>query len=109
VQNALLALVNANRISRHALPGEYLYLSAGRERAAHQLATRQGMQPSGAVAPPLPKPVIISILLEVIHFADVQIDPTGIARRLRNKGIDVSEEQVEQTLDRFGIAKKRAL
>jgi len=105
---ALLELVNARRISRHQLPGQYLYLSANRKRASRQAAEREHMLAGGKPPPELPTPVVISILLEVIYFADVQVDPSDIAARLRVKGTEVSAEQVEQTLERFGIAKKGA-
>jgi hypothetical protein len=108
-QYALLELVNAQRISRHRLPAEYLYLSGTPSRAAKQLAAREVMQSRSALSPPvLPASVVIAILLEVIQMARVRINAAEIVTRLGARKVGVTEEQVEETLKRFGIAKKGA-
>lgn len=109
VQNSLLSLVNAKRLARHQLPGEYLYLSSTKEHGAQQLAERKRIL-SMEQPPPadLPAPLVVMILLEVIHAARLTVDPSDVAARVSGRGVEVSKEQVEHTLERFGIAKKGA-
>ena len=52
--------------------------------------------------------MLIAILLEVVRAARCRVDAARIVSRLADQQIGVTEDQVEQTLGRLGIKKKRA-
>ena len=107
--DTLLALVDARRISRRETPGGFLYLSASPRRAAQQLKKHEEVLATRAPPPmELPAQVLIAILLEVVRAARCRVDAARIVSRLADQQIGVTEDQVEQTLGRLGIKKKRA-
>jgi len=109
VQETLLALVNTRRIRRKLFPAEYLYFSMDQERASQQLSRRKQIQEETALAEiELPLPLVVEILLEIVYASRAIVDPARIATRLRERGINVSAEDVKRTLERYGIAKKGA-
>jgi hypothetical protein len=109
VHNTLLDLVRVKRIGRELFQGVFLYVSAEPTRAAAQVSRRQQLQ---VVALPQPRdvgwPVIIEVLLEIIHGADVVSDPTDVVARLLARGIEVTREQVDDIYHQHGLKKTSA-
>mgnify|MGYP001591148757 FL=1 len=111
VHNTLHDLVRHRRIDRRPFAGEYLYVSADKARSATQVAHRK--EQAGRTAEsdaekilPAAPAVVIAVLLEVIHGAKVTAEATGVAKRLRGRGIPVSAEQVQAILTAHGLEKK---
>jgi hypothetical protein len=105
VQNTLLDLARSKQIRRELFADLYLYLSAEQDGAAKQLARRKQQTPA---EPPrgLPMTTIIEILLDVIRCAQVRVDAREVASRLAARGIIAGQQDVQQTLERYGIEKK---
>jgi len=106
VHNTLLDLVQGRRIGRETIPGHYLYVSANPARAESQLRLRQ--QPAAGLAPPLPEPptaVVIEVLLDLVHRAQLRPDANPVAQRLAARGLPVTVEQVEAIFSRYGLKK----
>jgi hypothetical protein len=107
VHNTLLDLMQEKRIGRESFTGQYLYVSADRERAGVQLALRRKRQieDSSAAAFEVPASVVIEVLMDIIQSAGVQLDPGGIAERLSCRGIAVTADQVESIFRLHGVKK----
>jgi hypothetical protein len=107
VHNTLLDLVEEERIGRVELDRYFLYTSAKRRQARAQIARRKEKleteiterqdRPSSAV--------VIEVLLEIIHRAKVEADPSAIAARLVARGVSVTAAQVETLLEEHGLKK----
>jgi len=113
VHNTLLGLVRCGRLGREPFAGEYLYVSADRERAAAQIRQRALHATPGAPAMPVargaPAPsLVIAVLLEVIHGAEPALDAAAVAARLRSQGVATSAEQVRDIFASHGLEKKTA-
>jgi hypothetical protein len=106
VHNTLLDLVQAKRIRREPLAGQYLYVSADGARAASQLALRRS-QPEGAsdAAVEVPASVVIEVLLDLIQGARVRLEAGRVAERLSARGIAVTAGQVEAIFSLHGVKK----
>lgn len=106
VHNTLLNLVKGKQIGRELLRGVFLYVSADAARAAMQVTFRQQQQ---IVAPPAARdaghPLVIDVLLEVIHGADLVSDPADIVARLVARGIEVTRDQVDVIFHQHGLKK----
>jgi hypothetical protein len=108
VHNTLLELVQAHRLVRDSLAGEYLYLSAEPDRTRVQRQRRESMKPPVALeAGPPPTALVVEILIEVIHAAAVRGDPQAIAARLATRGVIASVEQVERVLREHRLLGKK--
>jgi hypothetical protein len=107
VHNTLLDLVEEERIDRVELPRYYLYTSAKRRQARAQIARRkeklQREVPEHVERPT--SAVVIEVLLEIIHRARVEAEPSAIAARLAARGVSVTAAQVEALLDEHGLKK----
>lgn len=105
--NALLDLVEKKRIGRVEITRCFLYVSAKRREAKVQLARREELLQ--AQAPPeegrAESAVLVEILLEIIHGADVEVDPNAIASRLASRGIRATARQVEIAIQEHGLKK----
>lgn len=106
VHNTLLNLVKGKRIGRELLRGVFLYVSADAARAVMQVTCRQQQQ---IVAPPAARdaghPLVIEVLLDVIHGADLVSDPADIVARLVARGIEVTRDQVDVIFHQHGLKK----
>lgn len=110
VHNTLLDLVKSKRTGRELLDGLFLYVSAGQERAAAQVAQRR--QRPAAVAQTVVlsgQSLEIAVLLEVIHGARLIPDPAQIVERLAGKAVQVAREQVEAIFHKHGLKNSQAL
>jgi len=104
VHNTLLNLVRNQRIGREPFAGQYLYVNPEPKIASLQIACR-GRQEAVAGAAPLPAPMIIEVLFELIRQAPVHADPDRIAARLATRGISLTAEQVETVFNKYGVKK----
>jgi hypothetical protein len=108
VYNTLLDLTTHRRVGRETVAGEYLYVSAEAQRAAAQVAQRKTQL---SILAPRPPPAVeqaqtVEVLLDVIrHPGD---EPVAVAKRLRARGLHVSQEQVEEIFARYALQKKTA-
>lgn len=106
VHNMLLDLVKGGRIGREVLDGLFLYVSAEQERAAVQLARRRQRPAASAQAALVCGPTLeIAVLLEVIHFSQVIPAPVQVVKRLREKGIRATCDEVDAIFQRHGLKK----
>jgi len=107
VHNTLLDLVKAGRIGREPLARYFLYVSAKKRKAKTQVVRRQEAIESEA-AEREDKPtaaVVIEVLLEIIHGAKVEVEPSAIAAQLAARGISVTAAQVDALLKEHGLKK----
>ena len=99
VHNMLLDLVRSGRIGRELMSSLFLYVSAESERAAVQIRRRrQDSEAEASVRQSVREParsLVIEVLLEVMHGADLVSDPADIVARLVARGIEASREQVD--------------
>jgi len=109
VHNTLLNLVKGKLIGRALVRGRFLYVSADAARAAMQVTRRQQQQ---SVAPSpardAGRPLVIEVLLEIIHGADLVSDPVDVIARLLARGVEVTREQVDVIFQQHGLKKTRA-
>ena len=104
VHNTLLSLVREKRIDRQRIEKMYLYVSIQRERAADQLAARRQLVASTEkVALPLTLSTVIEVLVEVIQRGQVRVTFAEVSKRLTDRGVLVTAQQVEEVFDRYGL------
>ena len=108
VHNALLDLVNEERIGREHVGPTYLYVSVDVERARAQIEDRLRILRTQAPSHVrLPDMLVVEVLLEIIHgVKNPPSSATNLARRLMARGIRVTAAQVKEVLDEHGIGKK---
>lgn len=108
VHNTLLDLVQAQRLGRERVAGEYLYVSAAAPRAQEQMERRHAFATTEASATSAPDAtMVIEVLIEVIRVAGVRGDPKAVAARLSARGVVVTIEQVEQVFIQHRLPKKK--
>lgn len=108
VHNTLLGLVREERITRQRLEWMYLYVSGEAERASHQVAARRDLLASRKEkAIPLTSSTIIEVLVEVIQTTQPRVTPTDLVKRLNDRGVPVTTEQVEQLFDRYQLGSEK--
>ncbi|MBI3935385.1 MAG: hypothetical protein HY323_00265 [Betaproteobacteria bacterium] len=107
VHNALLELVRQGRIGRELLGALYLYVSADPEAALAQVARREELEAAetGIQTAPLSVSLIVEVLVEVIHGAQVISDPSTVCERLNSRSVSVTLEQVEDVYRVYGLKK----
>jgi len=107
VHNTLLDLVEEESIGRVQTDRYFLYVSAKRRTAKAQVARRQeAIEREAAEREEKPTTaVVIEVLLEIIHGAKVEVEPSAIAARLAARGISVTAAQVEALLKEHGLKK----
>jgi len=107
VHNTLLDLVEEGRIGRGPLDKYFLYVSAKRHKAKAQIARRhEEIEREAAEREVKPtSAVVIAVLLEIIHGAKVEVEPSAIAARLTARGIGVTATQVAALLKEHGLKK----
>jgi hypothetical protein len=111
VANLLSRLVHVGRLQSQAVRGrQVVYLAADPQTAAGQRRQRQEL-----VAPALPGPAhlpsgiaaaeVIEVLRGKILFPDNP--PERLARRLRDRGVQLTAGQVRHVFDHYALEKKR--
>lgn len=113
VHDTLLDLIVDKQIRRAEFDHLYLYVSSDAARARVQIEARRHMQtaapPPGSsqdLRRPLDLARVIDVLIAVIHHG--KGESAVIAASLRARGVEVSEVQVDEVLDRYEIKKKLA-
>ena len=108
VHDTLRSLVESQLLARDLFGAVYVYLHPDPQVASVQLARREERSTSvpAEAAKPLDLTRVVDVLVAVIQAP--KDDAKGIAARLKVRGIDVSAEQVEEVLARYGIVKKTA-
>jgi hypothetical protein len=107
VHDTCLDLVESMEIGRTSLQGLYLYVSATGRKAKAQIARRrEEFEREGVERREKPaSAVVIEVLLEIIHGAKVDVEPSEIAARLATRGVSVAAAQVEALLREHGLKK----
>lgn len=107
VHDPLRSLVQAGRLGRERVEALYVYVSSRSGTARAQLGRRREA-PVAAPAPPPPLDAgrVIDILLAVIHAPAARAGDVGA--ELRQRGLAVSDAQVEALFSRYDLEKKTA-
>lgn len=107
VHDTLRSLVAASLIGRELVEAIFIYLAADPATAKAQLARRRGALAAGRpLALPLDTARVIDVLVAVIR--QPRASASQVAALLRQRGLGVSDAQVEATLDHYGVGKKTA-
>jgi len=108
VHNTLLSLVREGRIDRQRIETMYLYVSVEAERASQQMAgRRERLTSSEKAASALTSSTIIEVLVEVIQTGQRRVTPIDVVKRLIDRGVPVTAEQVGQIFNRYGLAPEK--
>lgn len=105
VQNTLNNLTKNKFISREAVNGLFVYVSATKETANLQISQRK--KKSGMVTiqrEVIEFPVIIEILLELLRSS--AWDAKTISKNLRTRKVSATEQQINNVLRRYNLKKK---
>lgn len=102
VQNALLSLFKAKKISREQRDGIYVYFSADPETYCRQMERRN----KKGNRKRLPNWIVAEILIEIIRSLAGRLDIDEIARRLSKRGSLITREQIEQVFEEHDLKKK---
>mgnify|MGYP001571242516 CR=1 FL=1 len=108
VHDPLRSLVQAGRLGRERIDALYVYVSASASTRA-QLQQRRGLEATAATpapSPPLDAARVIDVLLAVIHAPGALAGDVGA--ELRQRGLAVSDAQVEELFGRYDLGKKTA-
>jgi len=109
VHDTLRELTKARQIGRGQLERLFVYVSVEQAVARAQMAERRRRLECEPPPPALPAAtVVIEVLLDVLHRAQVRADPAAIAARLDARGVGVTVEQVEEIFRCYGVKKKTA-
>jgi hypothetical protein len=102
VQNALLSLVKAKKISREQQDGVYVYLSTDLGTSHKQMEKRyqKGSRKR------LPEWIVAEILIEIIKSLAEKPDIDEVATRLSKRGSLITRLQVEQVFEEHDLKKK---
>ena len=100
VQNALLSLVKAKKISRERHNGVYIYYSADLEISRSQMERRKKIGPKKK----LPEWIVAEILIEIIRSLSGNVDE--VAARLAKRGSLITREQIKQVFEENNPEKK---
>lgn len=102
--DTLRSLVEAGLVARERFEDVYTYLSADPNKAAVQLAARRALRvPAAATVLPLDPLLVIDILVQAIHHPGE--DAAAIGERLRGAKRSVTDGQVQEVYDAFGVKK----
>ena len=108
VHDPLRSLVHARRLARARLGARYVYVAAGAEGAAAQLARRRagGEAPAAAPEAPLDLARVVDVLVAVIR--DPRARAPQIAAHLRARGLALTDAQVDAVFTQYALGKKTA-
>ena len=108
VHNTLHDLVRDGLIGREQIDDVYVYVEANAKMAKAQIAKRKVIIAVGPAAQPTDRTLdmacVVEILLVVIRQQKASV--TQIRGILGTKNIFVSDREIEQVLDRYGLKKK---
>ncbi len=104
VYNSLLGLVKEGLVSRERIEKSFLYVAPEHGKATEQInrqrtATAKSVRDVTVVS----DTIVIEVLIETIHTGKIEISPSLVAKRLSNRGMLISNKQVEQIFKQYGI------
>ena len=105
VQNTLNDLINEKAIDREKIDGGYIYTHTKSAIAFRQISYREKENNKAQQDRAIDPYVAIEILLEVIHGNNRK--PALMAKRLQDRGISVSLDQVKIIFARYHIDSKK--
>lgn len=110
VHNALLAVVRERRISRERMDKAFLYVSVDPEHAHEQISRRE-QQPAdrGKGVFDIPVATVVEVLIETLHAGRVRVAPSLVAKRLCQRDVPVTPEQVERVFTQYGIGAEKKM
>jgi hypothetical protein len=103
VFNTLRELLDEKRIGRERRGRTHLYVSPDGDRAAEQLARREGLDHPGPDLPTLPSAVVIEVLVEAVRAGRVTPEADDLEERLVTRGVTVTAADVRRVFERYGI------
>lgn len=104
--NTLLNLFKENKISRHQLDNIYIYVSIDEEIAKQQLEKRESTASPKQSVIELPSEMTrIDIFVEIINDSGIEIDPAIIKKRLKQRGIHITSDEIESVIVYYGLKK----
>lgn len=108
VHDTLRDLVEARRIARETVEALYVYLGVDPGAAKVQLARRHERHKArdATSLPPLDWARVIDVLLTVIR--EPRAGAVNVAAALRERGLGVTDAQVEEVFRRYELGKKTA-
>jgi len=103
--NTLKNLVESKHLSRRQMPNKlFVYLHHSKDKAEQQYNVRLSMNTE--ISPPS-QWIAIEVLAEVIRCYDVEVHANTIFQRLRQRGVDIKENTVEQVVTYYQVKKKQ--
>jgi hypothetical protein len=104
VYNSLLGLVKEGLIGRERIEKSFLYVAPEHGKATEQI-NRQKTADAKSVrdVTVLSDTIVIEVLIETINAEKIEISPSLVAKRLSNRGMLLSNKQVEQIFNQYGI------
>jgi hypothetical protein len=111
VHNALLAVVREKRINRHRMAKTFLYVHV-EPQLAHEQISRREQQPGDRdkTVADIPLATVVAVLIETLHAGRVLVGPSVVAKRLSQRAVPITTEQVERVFIQYGIeAEKKML
>lgn len=108
LHDTLRALVGAQLLARERVGASYVYLDGDSGQAAAQLGRRHDAASPEVITrnPPLDPARVVAVLVAVIHAP--RDDVPTVASRLRARGIEVTDDQVEAVFACYDLEKKTA-
>jgi hypothetical protein len=107
VHDTLWSLVEEHQIGRERVETVFVYLDVDAARAEAQLARRRATKSASVTIavpePPLEASRVIAILVAIIQHPDYR--PSRIVAELQSRSVQVTETQVEQVLETYGVKK----
>lgn len=106
VYNTLLELSDSKQINRERLKGHFLYTSIESKQAEKQIERRDILKAGGIeFGEQLPGWVIIEILAGVIRESSRELNVPEITLRLRERGIVLTVNQVNNVFEQYNLKK----
>ncbi len=104
VYNSLLGLVKDGLVGRERIEKSFLYVAPEHGKATEQI-NRQITTAVKSVrdVTVISDTIVIEVLLETIHAGKIEISPSLVAKKLSDRGMLISNRQVEQIFKQYGI------
>jgi hypothetical protein len=102
VQNALLSLVKAKKLSRQVVNGVYVYVSTDPDQSHRQIQNRS-LQEKIA---PLPDWIIMQVLVATIKCISGHVAEADVALLLKKQGSPITLDQVQRVFKLYSLEKK---
>ena len=102
----LTRLSGDGRIEREKLKASFIYVSSDEKRRAAQLRLREQQFRMAEEKARLPVPeTIIAVLVELVKQPGLQ--PESLVRRLKRRGVSVTQREVRNLFTRYDLPEKR--